>query len=78
VNNQATVTCLFNNYFSRIVVNLTKDLKPQNSISGFFSNISDTTFVSEPTSYKILKIIGRIKNKYSASLNEFPDFLLKY
>ncbi len=34
-------------------------------------------FVSETSSYEILKIIGKLKNKYSAGLDEFPDCLLK-
>ncbi len=34
-------------------------------------------FFSETSSYEILKIIGKLKNKYSAGLDEFPDCLLK-
>ena len=78
VDNPETVASLFNEYFSRIAVNLTKDLKPTNSLSRVPSKISDTMFVSETTTYEILKMIGKLKNKYSAGLDEFPDFLLKH
>ncbi len=77
VNDPATVASLFNQYFSRIAVDLTKGFQPQNSTSDVSLKVLDTMFVSETSSYEILKIIGKLKNKYSAGLDEFPDCLLK-
>ncbi len=34
-------------------------------------------FVSETSSYEILKIIGKLKNKYSAGLDEFSGLFVK-
>ncbi len=77
VNDPAAVASLFNQYFSRIAVDLTKGFQPQNSTSDVSLKVLDTMFVSETSSYEILKIIGKLKNKYSAGLDEFPDCLLK-
>lgn len=77
VHNPETVASLFNQYFSRIAVDLTKGLKPQNSLTVVPPKIFDTMSVSETSSHEILKIIGKLKNKYSAGLDEFPDCLLK-
>ncbi len=77
MNDPATVASLLNQYFSRIAVDLTKGFQPQNSTSDVSLKILDTMFVSETSSYVILKIIGKLKNKYSAGLDEFPDCLLK-
>ncbi len=61
VNDPATVASLFNQYFSRIAVDLTKGFQPQNSTSDVFLKVLDTMFVSETSSYEILKIIGKLK-----------------
>ncbi len=76
VNDPATVVSLLTNTFRKLL-SITKGFQPQNSTPDVSLKVLDTMFVSETSSYEILKIIGKLKNKYSAGLDEFPDCLLK-
>ncbi len=76
-NNPEKVANLFNKHFSIIASDLTKGLKPKNSTSYASQKISDTMFISETSPNEILRIVSKLKNKYSSGLDEFPDCLLK-
>ncbi len=64
VNDPATVASLFNQYFSRIAVDLTKGFQPQNSTSDVSLKILDTMYVSEISSYEILILMHRNFSRY--------------
>ncbi len=71
MNDPATVASLFNQYFSRIAVDLTKGFQPQNQHDVFPKSLRH--YVSRFRNLFLwnLKIIGKLKNKYSAGLDEF-------
>ncbi len=76
-SNPEKVANLFNKHFSRIASDLTKGLKSQNSTFYTSQKISDTMFIPETSPNEILRIVSKLKNKYSSALDEFPDCLLK-
>ncbi len=76
-SNPEKVANLFNKHFSRIASDLTKGLKSQNSTFYTSQKISDTMFIPETSPNEILRIVSKLKNKYSSGLDEFPDCLLK-
>ncbi len=77
MSNPEKVANLFYKHFSIIASDLTKGLKSQNSTSYTSQKISVTMFFSETSPNEILRIVSKLKNKYSSGLDEFPDCLLK-
>ncbi len=76
VKDPETIASLFNQYFSRIAFDLTQGLTSPNSNADVSQKTFNTMFVSEASSNEILRIVAKLKNKYSAGLDDFPDILL--